>query len=574
VIVPTLARQNRCVNVYRTGVRNTLAAAAIFAAYNTAGAAALQLQLHRDSTRSDSSRAETRVEPASPRAALEQFLTLARTGEYVQASAYLDYQDAAGSEGQMARRLKAVLDRHLWVDLEQLSPVAVGDTTDSLPRDREQIGTVTAPNRLPVPIQLARNAPGADVPWRFTRATLERIPALYDALEDRWMLEHMPPLLLRPGPLELLLWQWAALPLLFALAALIGKFGSRMVGAAATRIVGRTHSNLDDAVLARLGAPLWAALTLVVAALLLPWLSLYRPAAQTMYRVLGAGLFLVFFWALWRVVDIVLVVLAASRWARASASSRALLPLAGRITKAIIFSLAAVAVLSMAGFPVASLIAGLGIGGLALALAAQKTVENLFAAFSIGVDQPIREGDLVKVEEFVGTVEQIGLRSTRFRTLDRTIITIPNGRLAEMRLESYTARDRMRLATTIGLEYRTTAAQMRDVLAGFERVLCEHPKIWSDTVVVRFSAFGPSSLDIEIMAWFQTDDSDEFQLIRQEVLLQFMEVIEQVGASFAFPTQTLHIASLPLPEGGRALPAPRLVPHGTASDDGEPNLLS
>jgi MscS family membrane protein len=204
-----------------------------------------------------------------------------------------------------------------------------------------------------------------------------------------------------------------------------------------------------------------------------------------------------------------------------------------------------VAVLSLLGYPVASLVAGLGIGGLAVALAAQKTVENLFGAFSIGVDQPFREGDFVKIEDFVGTVEAVGLRSSRFRTLDRTVITIPNGRLADMRLESFTARDRLRLATVIGLEYRTTAAQMRDVLEGFERVLRSHPRIWLDAVVVRFREFAASSLDIEIMAWFQTADWAEFQLIRQEILLQFMDVVERAGTSFAFPTQTVHIASIP-----------------------------
>jgi MscS family membrane protein len=187
----------------------------------------------------------------------------------------------------------------------------------------------------------------------------------------------------------------------------------------------------------------------------------------------------------------------------------------------------------------------LGLGGLAFALAAQKTIENLFGAFSIGIDQPFREGDFVKIEDFVATVEAIGLRSSRFRTLDRTIITIPNGKLAEMRLESFTARDRLRLATVIGLEYQTTLSQMREVLSGFERVLRAHPKIWADAVVVRFREFAASSLDVEIMAWFKTADWSEFQLIRQEILLAFIEVVEHAGTSFAFPTQTLHVASLP-----------------------------
>jgi MscS family membrane protein len=167
-------------------------------------------------------------------------------------------------------------------------------------------------------------------------------------------------------------------------------------------------------------------------------------------------------------------------------------------------------------------------------------VENLFGSVALAIDQPFRVGDFVKVEEFVGTVEEVGLRSTRFRTLDRTLISIPNGRVADMRLESFSARDRMRLACTVGLVYGTTAVQMREVLAGLEGVLRAHPLIWPEAVVVRLKEFAPSSLDIEVMAWFETSEWSEFQLIRQEVLLQFVEVVEKAGTSFAFPTRTVH----------------------------------
>src|SRR5262249_15519790 len=160
----------------------------------------------------------------------------------------------------------------------------------------------------------------------------------------------------------------------------------------------------------------------------------------------------------------------------------------------------------------------------AFALAAQKTVENLFGAFSIGIDQPIREGDFVNIDGVTGTVEAIGLRSTRIRTLDRTLISIPNGKLAEMRLESFAARDRLRLACTLGLVRTTSAKQMREVLAGLARVLREHPKIFPEGITVQFKQIAMSSLDVDVMAWFSTTDANEFQTIRQEVLLEFMEV--------------------------------------------------
>jgi MscS family membrane protein len=435
-----------------------------------------------------------------------------------------------------------VLDRHLWVDLSVVSPLAIGDTADGLPRNVEQIGFVSAAGGVRQPVRLTRAIVDGETLWRFSRATVTRIPAWYASLGDRWMLENLPPALLRPGPLELLWWQWLALPLVIAVAVLIGYVAGRMLRFAFGRIVRRTRSDWDDAIVRRLGPPVTAGLACVAVGVLLPFLGLYAPAADAMYRGLRAAFLIVFFWATWRTVDVVSDVALRSHWAHGAAASRSLIPLGERVAKAVIVAMAAVAALSLLGYPVASLIAGLGLGGLALALAAQKTVENLFGAFSLGVDQPFRVGDFVKIEDFVGTVEDIGLRSTRFRTLDRTLITIPNGRLAEMRIESFTVRDRMRLAAIIGLAYGTTPDQMREVLSGFEQVLRAHPKIWPDAVVVRLSAFSASGLDIEIMAWFQTPDWGEFQRIRQEILLQFMDVVARAGASIAVPARRVHLA--------------------------------
>jgi MscS family membrane protein len=275
--------------------------------------------------------------------------------------------------------------------------------------------------------------------------------------------------------------------------------------------------------------------------LLLPSLGLVDSARAVADAVLRTALFFAFFWLLSRTIDVTHEAAAKAPWAAAHPASRALLPLGTRVLKVGVFAIAVVAMLAQLGYPVASLIAGLGIGGLAVALGAQKTLENLFGAFSIGVDQPFVEGDFVKIEDFVGTVEAVGLRSTRVRTLDRTLITIPNGKLAELRVESYAARDRIRLFCTLGLVYGTSSQQMRVILAELERVLRAHPKIWAENVVVRFKEFGQSSLDIDVMAWFVTSDWNEFQLIRQEVLLEFMGVVEAAGASFAFPTRTLHL---------------------------------
>jgi MscS family membrane protein len=483
--------------------------------------------------------------PRSPRASLQAFLNLTAAGRYDSAARFLAWSEAAPPDSALhARRLRAVLDRRVRFDLGRVSGDAPGDTADGLAPGVDRIATIVSREGDSTDVRMVRSAADAldrSPAWRFGPSTVATIPAWYGALEGRWALEYLPAPLLRAGPGGILWWQWIALVVLLVFAIGVGKLAGRVVRGVLGRLVGRTAATWDDAILERLTGPVSVAGALLTISAVLPALGMVATAEARLYQGIRGALFIDFFWALWRLVDVAADLLISSPWASATASSRSLIPLGARVAKVGVAAVAAVATLSLLGYPVASLIAGLGLGGLAFALAAQKTVENLFGAFSLGVDQPFREGDFVKIEEFVGTVEAIGLRSTRFRTLDRTLISIPNGRLAEMRIESYTARDRLRLATVIGLVYETSAAQMREVLAGFERVLRAHPRIWPDTVTVRFREFAASSLDIEVMAWFTTSNWGEFQAIRQEILLDFMGVVEAAGSSFAFPTQTLHL---------------------------------
>lgn len=354
-------------------------------------------------------------------------------------------------------------------------------------------------------------------------------------------IDDLPAPLLATGPGGLAWWQWAAAAICLVVAIVVARVAARLTYWALMRAASKTSVTWDDLVLARTRGPLRLLWAVALAYLLLPLVYL---APERDHRVEGALLIAAGFALVWgavRVVDVSVAIMAEAEWARARPASRSLLLLGSRVMKVLIGAIALVAFLGALGMPIASLIAGLGIGGIALAFGAQKTVENLFGTFSIGIDQPLREGDFVKIGDTLGNVEGIGLRSTRIRTLDRTVVTLPNGKLSEEKIETFGVRDRIRLTCMIGVEYGTTEAQMRDVLAGLERVLRDHPKIWPDAVVVKFTAFGASSLDIEVMAWFQTRDFDEFRAIRQEVLLGFMGVIERAGTSFAFPTRTVRM---------------------------------
>jgi MscS family membrane protein len=368
------------------------------------------------------------------------------------------------------------------------------------------------------------------------------LPGLAAAAVRPFFEPHLPDALLRAGPRGLLWWQVLAMPVLvviaLALGSLLGWTTRRVLG----HIASRTRTSWDDELLARVARPLTLLWATGAIAALHPWLALAETQEDALQRALRAAIYLVLFWAGFRSVGVAFRAAGEAPWARASPVLVGLLPLGRKIAKVVLLALGLAAVLNELGFQVASLLAGLGIGGIALALAAQKTVENLFGSVAIGVDQPFRVGDFVKVEDVVGTVEAIGMRSTRLRTLDRTLVTIPNGKLADMRTETFAARDRMRLLANLGLVYGTTAEQLRAVLAGIEAALRAHPLLWPDALSVRFNEFRDSSLNVEVMAWFRTTDWNEFTLVRQELFLSFLGVVERAGTSLAFPTRTVHLA--------------------------------
>jgi MscS family membrane protein len=338
-------------------------------------------------------------------------------------------------------------------------------------------------------------------------------------------------------------WPWVSLPTLLLLAWGLGSLLGKITRVVLTHITKRTTVTWDDTLVSRLAGPLTLAWSITLISLASPFLGWTPRMLAGTQRGVRLTLLLTFFWGLWRAVDVIRTAITQSKWLHDNLSSSALIPLGARISKVLVIVLAVAALLSDLGYPVASIVAGLGIGGLAVALAARSTLENLLGAFSIAADKPFQEGDLVKIDDFIGTVESIGLRSTRFRTYDRSVISLPNGKLADMRIESLAARDRLRLNCVVGLVYSTTSQQMRQVLDGMEAVLRGHAKIWPDEVTVRFSELADSSLNIEVWAWFQVRLRVEFQLIRQEILLGFMEVVEKAGTSFAFPTRTVVLHS-------------------------------
>ncbi len=494
----------------------------------------------------------TEMSPESPRASVTAFLQLAQQHNYVQAAQYLDVAPADRARApELAQRLREVMDQRLWVDMSRVSPLASGDTTDG-DRVRDRIGVIPGATGLPEPVFLQRFDGGAVRRWRFDRTTVAQIDGWYDALPDAWLRGRLPESLLREGPLGVHYWQW--LGMLIAVSATILLAAVVALGArwALGMVTARTSTEWDDLLVSRLRGPFRLWLVGVLAPPLFAMLGLNARVSEFIGASSRGIVLVALFWGALRVISLVQDQLLLGAWANGQPQARTLVPLLTRFLRVSVTIVALLVVLAQFGYPVGTLLAGVGIGGVALALASQKTVEHLFGSVSLAADKVFRVGDFVRIGDLEGTVERIGLRSTSVRTLARTIVRIPNGRLAEERIETFGERDRFLFQHDIGVTYDTTPAQLREISTAIEARLREEPTLWPDTLFVRTIGFADSSITLRVRAWFDVPDFIAFLDVQHEVLLAIMNIVGGAGSSFAFPSRTVYHM---YPDGG-GVPTP------------------
>jgi MscS family membrane protein len=487
------------------------------------------------------------LERDTPRGVLRGFLDATRGGDWETAARYLDLSqlpeaERAAQGPALARQLKRVLDRGLWVDLEGLSDDPEGDTgEEGVGRRRDLVGAIPLAGGGRVDVQVERVTEDGERVWKIAAATVERVPALYAELGYGAFEEWLPDPFFDWSFAEIQLWQWIGLVALvvaaWAVSWLLVRAAMRIIQPLARRSV----TTIDDQLMENGAAPLRFLFGLGLFTLGVVALRLSVPAEAFLLDAVQALVVVAIVYLAFRLVDIF------SRWSqdrlldRGQVAAVGMLPLARKTAKVFLAALGLLAVLQNVGVNVTALIAGLGVGGLAIALAAQKSIENLFGGMTLVVDQPVRVGDFCRFGDQVGTVEAVGLRSTRLRTLDRTVVTIPNAQFSEMKLETFAARDKIRMIFKIGLRYETTPDQVRWILVELRKLLYAHPRVHEDPARIRFVGFGAYSLDLEVFAYAVTDDFNEFLAIQEDVLLRIMDVVEASGSGFAFPSQTLYM---------------------------------
>jgi MscS family membrane protein len=233
------------------------------------------------------------------------------------------------------------------------------------------------------------------------------------------------------------------------------------------------------------------------------------------------------------------------RLAATNTAATSLLRVGRRGVETLLIFAALIATLRHFGVDPTPALAGLGVGGLAVALAAQKTLENVIAGASLIFDQAVRVGDFLKMGEVTGTVDHIGLRSTRIRTLDRTIVSIPNSQIANASLETISERDKFWFHHIVGLRYETTPDQLHMVVDAVRQLLEAHTLVDAASVRVRFLRLGAFSLDVEVFAYFHARDWNHFLEVQEQLLFRVTEIVAGAGTAIAFPSQTMYVAGTP-----------------------------
>jgi MscS family membrane protein len=307
------------------------------------------------------------------------------------------------------------------------------------------------------------------------------------------------------------------------------------------RLLTRTATDLDNALLEAVRKPLtWIVFAFAVW-LALGVLNLPDGIEQVSVLVLQTVGTVFVAWTIYRAIDVAGIAMQKFTQHTESEIDDHIVPLVKRVLRVVLVAFALVAIIQQWGYDVTSLIAGLGIGGLAFALAAKDTLANWFGSLMIFTDRPFTLGNWVKTGSIEGIVEEVGLRSTKIRTFDKSLITVPNKNIAHDSIENFSLREQRRINIKIGVEYRTSRAQMQEVLDGVKEVILGHELSDPETMTVFFSGFGDSALEVVIRVFLNTADYMEFMAAQQTIFLEIMRVVEEAGTAFAFPSQSVYM---------------------------------
>lgn len=330
-------------------------------------------------------------------------------------------------------------------------------------------------------------------------------------------------------------WYWVSTILALIVAFFVARMLARPLGNLVA-FVARQRDKVDKRLfIEKLTGPIIAFATLVVFLFLSIFIKEPEKARHETSDAISVVLLLSFTYLFYRLIDYLF-----TRMMRSNQSPRSrialVLPLGRRIAKTMLVILAFLLLLSLFGVDVSAFLVGLGVGGVAIALASQKILENLFGGAVLSLDQPFQVGDYCKCGDLLGYIEEIGIRSTRIRTLDRTLITIPNSKLSEMNIENYMEREKIRLYNILRISLETPLDRIQELLSEFERILLTDDNFHHNFHRIRLIGMSDTGYDIEIYAFARSTEWSEFVAMREGLLFAYLAKMEELNIKLAFPS--------------------------------------
>ena len=475
----------------------------------------------------------------TPQQALVALYSAFRVGDPEAAALYLDLRYIPESledvpPVNIARGLLFVFSQQNVLDLSRISGEPEGSLDDGLPADLEQFGTVSLSEEvIPVYLQRIEEADGTLV-WRVSNATVARTPDMWDELGysdfNVWLSQVLPEFyILGMGNFQVAI---------LLLTVIGGWFVTGWISLLIARLGGRFTTPWQHALSRFLRVPLRLILYVLLIRIVIANLGLsviakaYLQSSPLEYLVaviLAFGLL-----NLYRDFKIRQLEL------QGDIEYTALIKPVVVILRIVIATTAALMWADQAGFNVSTLIAGLGVGSLAVALAAQKTLENVIGAITLYTARPIRPGDWCRFGQIQGTVEEIGLRSVTLRTKNRTLVTVPNSMFSSADIENFSVRDRIRFYKLLELQM-PTPDQLRAILGEFRTLFAAHPMVRQDTISIRLADIEAATAVVRLDAGILTRNYEEYLAVAEDLNLRIIEIVHQNGAIFSGPGQVLQI---------------------------------
>src|ERR1700760_1200476 len=481
---------------------------------------------------------------STPYGAVLGFLRAAEAQDYARAAKYLDSRLPEQQSEKLALELKSLLDLGSATDLETetLSRQPEGNLKNELPATREKVGLVTTPAGQ-LDISLDRVArPNEGSIWLFSHETLDRVPSFYASTQHKDFSRYFPAWTSRVRILSMPLWRWSVILLSILFDLLIANLFARFVRRILRISLRRHLTPKVDSAIVKLNGPIFGLILALVQRIAADYAI---TALARHYWILASILTAVFStaWMLIRLTDLFISFLTHRLLLQQHTERITFVGLISRLFKILILIGLIIALLTLGGVNVSALFAGLGIGGIALALAAQKTLADLFGGISIIMRGAVRVNDYCTVAEQTGTVVDIGISSLRLRTLSRSIISIPNSKVAEMELENFSMRDQFWIHQTFTLRFDTPHSTVRKVVDDIAAILTDRPDIEVATPSVRVIRLTPAGTEIEVFAYYSKPGADFNSFLEEQgkVILEMMRVVEEAGTSMTTPIGVVHL---------------------------------